>query len=889
MLGLLLAVTLQIAPPAAAPSSAAAAQAPPPAVQPFAPGVRYDPAIPTLQQVVGHDWGQEITAPDGIAAYLKALHAAAPDRTALVEYGRSWEGRPLYVLVVGAKERIARLPQVKADLRRLADPRGLSSAEADRLVRDLPAVAWLMHAVHGNEISSADAALLEAYHLLAAQDPSVTAILRDTIVLIDPLQNPDGRARFVLVTQQARAAVPDPEPFAAEHDEPWPGGRSNHYLFDMNRDWFAQSQPETQARTRLYLDWFPQVVVDLHEMGGNSTYYFAPPADPLNPYITKPQSEWLTTFGRENAKVFDARGFAYFNREVFDSFYPGYGESWPIFHGAIEMTYEMASARGLSFRREDDTVLSFRDGVLQHFTAAISTLATAAANRDRLLRDFLEYRRTAVANGELGAVREYLVPPGSDPSRATLLATLLVRQGLEVRRATQPVTVAGKTYPAGTYVIPVAQPGGRMLRNLMDTHVPQPDAFIKEQERRRQRRLGDQIYDITAWSLPLAFDVEVVTVAAPTGVASTPVTAADAAVAPPDLPAARVGYLVPWGSGTAAAVAAALRQGLKVRSVDLPFTLGGRKYAGGTALFRVSDNPAGLPAALTAIARTHGVEVVPIDSAFVEQGTSLGSNDVATLKAPRVLLLWDTPTQSSSAGWARYVLERRFGQPVTAVRASTLARVPLERFDVLVLPAGNYGNVIAGDAVRRLKGWVSRGGTLVTLGEASRWAARENVALVDTRTELKDGKPEVDPPDKEPRKNDAPAKPIDLEKAIQPDRERPDVTPGAMLRVKLDTEHWLSAGTDGEVQAIVEGQRVFRPITIDKGRNVGVYQTKDRLVAGGLAWPEAQDLLAQKAWLIHQPMGGGHVIAFAEDPNYRAFTEATELLFMNAVLLGPAH
>jgi hypothetical protein len=899
MLALLIALTIPLSPvqgvaaaspvPLSPPESAPAS----PPVQAFAPGTQYDTAIPTLKQVVGHDWGEEITTPDGILAYLKALATAAPDRTRLVEYARSWEGRPLHVLVVGSRDRMARLDQVKADLRRLADPRGLAAAEAERLVRELPSVVWLIHAVHGNEISSSDAALLEAYHLLAGQDPAVTAILRDSIVLIDPLQNPDGRARFVLHTVQGRAASPDAEPGAAEHDEPWPGGRSNHYLFDMNRDWFAQSQPETRGRTRVFLEWFPHVVVDLHEMGGNSTYYFAPPADPLNPFITKPQADWFATFGRDNARAFDARGFPYFTREVFDSFYPGYGESWPLFHGAIGMTYEMASSRGLVFRREDETLLTFRDGVLQHFTAAISTLSTAAANRERLLRDFLEYRRSAIADGERGAVREYLVPPGMDPSRAGLLASLLVRQGLEVRRATQPLTAAGRSFPAGTYLVSAAQPGSRLLRNLMEPHVPQPELFLKEQDRRRRKRLSDQIYDITAWSLPFAFDVEVVASAAAVQVASSPVVLPEVPTTPgPPLPSARVGYLLPWGSGTAAAVTAALRQGLRVRSVDRPFTLGGRRYLGGTALLRVSDNPADLPARLGALVGAHQVEAVPIDSAFVEEGTSLGSNEVATLKPPRVLLLWDVPTQSMSAGWARFVLERRFGHAVTAVRGTALGRVELERFDVVVLPAGNYGNLLGGDALRRLRDWVSRGGTLITIGEASRWAARENVALLDTRTELRDGKPEVEPSDKDQKdqkKAEASPAPFDLEKAIQPERERPEVTPGAMLRVLLDPEHWLSAGTDGEIQTIVEGQRVFRPITVDKGRNVGVYQTKDKLVAGGLAWPEAQDLLAQKAWLIHQPLGSGHVVAFAEDPNYRAFAEASQLLFVNAVLLGPAH
>ena len=873
-LGFVLAVTLQAAQPAAVPD--------------LAPGARYDPNIPTLQQVVGHDFGLEITPPEQIVIYLKALAAAAPERTRLVEYARTWEGRPLHVLAIGSAARLSALDELKADLVRVANPRGLSAAEADRLVGQLPVVVWLMHAVHGNEISSSDAAMAEAYHLLAAQgDPAVDAILANAIVLIDPLQNPDGRARFISQTRLGRAAVPDPEPAAAEHDEPWPGGRSNHYLFDMNRDWFAQSQPETVGRTRFYLEWFPHVVVDLHEMGGDSTYYFAPPADPLNPFISQPQLGWFQTFGRENARRFDERGFAHFSREVFDSFYPGYGESWPIFQGAIGMTYEQASTRGLVWRRDDETVLTYRDAVVHHFTAAITTAHTAAMNRERLLRDFLEYRRSAVAEGERGAVREYLLPPGHDPSRSARLAGLLVAQGIEVRRAEEPVTLGSQTLPAGTFVVSTAQPSGRLLRNLMDPHVPQPEAFVKEQDRRRKQRRPDQIYDVTAWSLPLVFDVDMVTSDRPVTVRTSPVTP-PSAVAGAALPAARVGYLLPWGSGTVSAVVEALQHGLRVRTAGRPFTLGGRKYNAGTALVRTSENGPELPTTLGGITGRHGVEAVPIDSAFVEDGMSLGSNDVAVLKAPRVLLAWDAPTSSLSAGWARYVLERRFGQRVTAVRVGSFGRVDLTRYDVIVLPAGNYGNALTGDALRRVKDWVAAGGTLVTLGEASRWAARENVALIDTRTELRGGKPESEPSDKDAKKADAPPSPFDYEKAVLPERERPENTPGALLRVVLDLEHWLSAGTDGEIQALVEGQRVVTPIRLDKGRNVGVYAGRDRLVVGGLVWEEAREQLAQKSYLVHQPSGRGHVIAFAEDPNYRAFTEATELLFINAVLLGPA-
>jgi hypothetical protein len=854
----------------------------------FPEAVARDTKIPDLVRVTGHDWGTEITTPEQITTYLMALAAAAPDRTRLIPYGETWEGRPLHVLAIASPERMSQLDRNKRDLLRLADPRKLNQSEVDSLVRNLPVVTWLMAGVHGNELSSPDAALAGAYYLLSArQDAAVDAALRESVVLVDPLQNPDGRSRFVSQFLLNRAAVPDPEPASAEHDELWPGGRSNHYLFDMNRDWFAQTQPETKGKVKLYLEWQPHVVVDLHEMGGDSTYYFAPPAAPLNPHITKSQIEWFDVFGRENAKRFDARGFAYFNREVFDSFYPGYGESWPIFQGAVGMTYEQASARGLNYRRSGGTLLTFLDGVVHHFTAAMATIETAARNREKLLRDFAAYRTSAVRDGEAGNLREYAVPPGSDPSRTRRLAELLARQGIEVRVAAAQFPVGSRTLPAGTFLVSTAQPAGRLLRNLMDPHTAQPEAFVNEQDRRRKKRLGDEIYDVTAWSLPHAFDVEVVLCDKPAAVASSPLGAA--ASRPAALPKAQVAYLLPWSSGTAAAVVSALRQGLTVSTADAPFTLAGRRYPLGTAVIRTAGNPADLAARLAAIAESRGAEVVAVDGSYVEDGPSLGSERMRALRSPRVLMAWDNPVSSLAAGWSRFVLERRFEQPVTAVRTGSLARVDFNRYDVLVLPPGEYSPVIGGELLRKIKDWVAAGGTIVTLGEASRWATREAVGLLSTRTELRDGRPESDAPEKDSKKAEPPPKPFDLEKTILPEKERPENTPGAMMRVELDTEHWLSAGTDGEIQSIVEGRRVLTPVKLDQGTNVGLYAPADRILAGGLVWNEAKELLARKAFLIHQRAGRGHVIAFAEDPNYRAFMEATELLFINAVLLGPAH
>jgi hypothetical protein len=382
-------------------------------------------------------------------------------------------------------------------------------------------------------------------------------------------------------------------------------------------------------------------------------------------------------------------------------------------------------------------------------------------------------------------------------------------------------------------------------------------------------------------------DVRATSLPAP---ASTPAETTPAADA--------IGFLMPWGSGAAATAAEALRQGIRMQSADDPFTHSGRQFPGGTAFVRLSENPPNSAATLAQIARRHGAELVPIKETWTDTGTSLGSNRVARLKAPRVLLAWDTPTSSLSAGWARYVLERRFGQRVTAVRTSTLQNFNLSGYDVLVLPSGTYS--FSDDALRRMRDWIRDGGTLVTLADASRWAARDRNSLLSTDTLMRDGTPERDEPPapsggqsgggapSAAAKPDT-SKPFDYDRAIQPDRERPENLAGAILRVRLDRNHWLTAGLDGEIQAVIEGARVFAPLKLDAGRNVGIYENADRLVAAGLVWKEAQPLLAQRAFLMHQPLGAGHIIAFAEDPNYRAYAEATELLFINAVLLGPGH
>ena len=852
-----------------------------PQVRELAPGTRYDPDIPTLEEVAGHDFGEVITPPDDVIRYIEALAAAAPERTRLIRYAESWEGRPLVVLVIGSPERMARLDDVKADLARLADPRGLSDDEAEALLSDLPVVTALMHSIHGNEISPAGAAMAEAYHLLAATgDADVDLILSESLVLIDPLENPDGRNRFVYQNQVAQARWPNEEAMSAEHDEPWPGGRGNHYLFDLNRDLFIQSQPETRGKVDVLLEFRPQIVADLHEMGGDATYFFPPTAPPSNPWYGERQIALMDVFGSAIAARFDERGFAYFNREVYDLFYPGYVDMWPMGYGALGMTYEQASARALRLQQSDGDLLTYGDGVLHHFTAAIETAVTAARNRERILRDYLAFQRDGVAAGQSGPA-EIVLHSAHDPGMAERLAMMLVENGVEVYRASGPVTADGRTLSAGSsFIVPLDQPRHAFIHNLLDANVPMAEDFVRRQIERRANRQSDEIYDLTAWSQSLLWDVEAIETDA-TGARGQPVTGVATLEAPPALPEALVGYLIPWGTNAAAAVVEALREGIRVRAAGAEFTLDGRRYGTGTAIVRAAENGPDLRQRLAEIAARHRAEVVAIDDAYVREGMSLGSGRVRGLREPRVILVYDAPGQSYSVGWARYVLERRYGQRTTAVRASSLGRARLDDYDVVVFPSGNYGSAVGDGLLDRLRTWMRHGGTVITMAESSRWASR--AGLLATESERRGGRAEGDdPPDP-----GTPDQPIEYLDAISPEDESPEGVPGAILRTVLDTEHWLSAGTDGEIGVLVEGSRVFRPITLDDGTNVGRYADLENLVLGGIVWEESRPQLANKAFLIHQPVGRGQLVAFAEDPNYRAYAEATQLLFMNAVLLGP--
>lgn len=911
----------------------------------FYPGAKYDPAIPTLKQVAGHEWGERITMHHEAEKYITALQQAAPTRVRVFKYGETWEGRTLYTLAIGSPANIARVDEIKAGMQKLADPRQLAPNEASQLINSLPSLVWLIHGVHGNEISSVEAALLTTYHLLAAQsDELVTAAMQNTIVLIDPMQNPDGRDRFINYFRQNTGRFPDADLQSAEHNETWPGGRTNHYLFDMNRDWFAQTQPETRGRTRFYLEWFPQVVADLHEMGTNSHYYFAPPALPWNPNLTKTQLDWLTRFGRNNASWFDRFRFDYFTREGYDSFYPGYGEGWPLFHGSVGMTYEQASVRGLVARRDDETTMHYRDSVQHHFIASLATIESAAKNRADLLKYFYDYRRTAIEEGKAEPVKEYIIAPGNDPNRAARLAATLMMSGIEVKRANAAFNNArtrdysagnarmgslqARDLPAGSYIVSLAQPAKRLAKTLLEKHVEQDKEFLDEQLERNRRRQSEEFYDVTGWSLPLLFDVPVYAAEQASTVPATVLREPPAPQGQLRGGQAKLAYLIPWGTQSAAAALADLfRQDVRVHSSDKALRHSGANFPAGSLIVKVKDNPANLHERMTKLVADHGADIYAVDTAWVEEGPNFGSNNVRYLLRPRIALAYNAPTAASAVGWLRYLIEQRYGYPVTTIRTEQLRGADLSKYNVLILPdtLGGYSQQLGDGAA--LREWAQRGGVLIGIGGAVNWLAEERVNLLPTKREKReksDGKAEtgtpkeptpeqaaelkkdqgVDQPKNQPKTaaKDQPKEPTQtatdttrvpvrdpIEKAIEPTDEYPSATPGAIVRVRIERRHWLGFGYDATVPVMVDSNRIFSLLKLDKGTNVGVYAPAQEMLLSGFMWDDAKRQLPNKAYLMHVPLGRGHVIAFAEDPNYRAFMDGLNVLMLNAVFLGPGH
>lgn len=845
--------------------------------------VQADAKIPTLAEVVGHRWGAEISSHAEIERYVHALAKAAPDRCQLIQTGKSYQGKALYNLVITSADDFKQLETLRKQNLDLADSRVTAEKNAAVIAAKAPAVVFLAYCVHGNETSPSDAALMTAYHLLADKRAETREMLDKLIVIIDPLQNPDGRDRFVFFHREARGNFDQDNPLAADRIERWPGGRSNHYLFDMNRDWYLQTQQESVARVAAFLRWKPQIFVDAHEMGANSNFFFDPSTEPYNPHTLKRQKDWHMKIGRVHAEHFDRHGFAYTTREMFDAFGPQYGSTWPTMHGSIGILWEQAGVRGRVIRKNDETKLYYHDGVRHHYISGLATLEAAAKNREQLLLDFHRNNADSVKLGESGPIRAFVLLEGKRPSRAANLANMLRKNGIEVHWVTTSAkvnaadTISEKVQmhdiPVGSYLIPLNQPASRLALTLLERHQDMGAEYIKKQEARVKRGLPDEIYDATAWSLPLAFDVSCLAIKEKAEIASEIIVdrlskrRIGIAVQP-----ARVAYLVNGDDDNVLpALTGWLNAGLRVHVLAEPTRVSGTSFPRGSLLLRVAENPKNLHEAVQEASIAHGLKIHSVDNAFVDDGASLGGPNVHWVKPPRVMLLFDRPA-TYAAGHAWYLFDQVWRYPTTRVAGRLLPGIDWTKFDVCVLPNGTYSGADSPgeDAVRRMKDWVHGGGTLVLIGGAAKWATGEKVKLLASKIEMR----KID----EEKKDDK----------IKADEVPLLEVPGVFLKTTVDDDHFVTWGAGKNPVLYFSGNNILTPLKQSAGKNLVTFSDEKNPLVSGYCWPETLQRLSGKPMVLYQALGKGHVIAFADDPTYRAYSPTLQRFFYNAVFFGAA-
>ncbi|WP_404828160.1 M14 family zinc carboxypeptidase [Fluctibacter corallii] len=853
------------------------------------PDTQYTKDIPTFNDVLGYSPGERISSHAQMLRYFEALERAAPERIKLIEYAKSWEGRTLFYAVLGSPSNLASLDEFASNMQKLANPDLHDNEQA--LIDTLPASVWLGYGVHGNEISSTDAAMFTAYHLLASPTQSTNqSILNNTLVFIDPLQNPDGRTRFTSRYYATVGMEHSADRQSAEHNEPWPNGRTNHYLFDMNRDWLAITQPETAGRIAAMNTYTPLVVIDLHEMGGDASYYFAPAAQPVNPHMTASQIENMGLIGENHGEHFDAFGFDYFTREIFDAFYPGYGDSWPTFYGASASTYEVGSSRGEVFRKRNGDIYTYADSVQKQFVASISTAEATAKHRKKLLKDFYDYQLSAIKAGNDTKQRYYVFSPEYDRAGAYKLARLMAKHGVRVEQATEPFKACSASYPSGTFIIDSAQPKGRFVTTTFSEQVDMSEAFIKEQERRRARHLHDEIYDVTGWSLPLMFNIDAQTcsrVSAKTQSVSDKLELR-AKVTNPN---ADVAYIIPWGDMAAVNfLTMALRENVIVKSANEAFTLkGGKTYPAGSLIIEKRRNQnVNIQTLVTTLAEETGAIVDGVNSSWVIKGPSLGSGNTPELVTPKVAMAWGESTSVTSAGNTRFVIERQMGYPVTAINVADLSNADLSRYHVLILPHGYYQSALGESGASHINEWVSEGGVLVTMSGATKFIADADVLDVSREYAVRDSNDEPSPDKGRVSGTLISSHQALLDTIVNAD-SNPDYVAGVLANVAVDQEHWLTAGVKPNVVGLVGGSDIYTPIKLTSGHNLAWFKGEDKVLASGYLWEENKKQLAYKPFLIQQPVGNGMIIAFTQEPTFRAYMDGLNVMFANALFRAPAH
>ncbi len=812
--------------------------------------VSYNPAIPKPKDIIYHEVGEWHVTHDRLVNYMKAIAAAAPDRVKLETMGLTYENRPQVLLIITSPKNQQRLEEIRQQHVQLTDP----ARSASLNIENMPIVVWIGHSIHGNEPSGANASLLSAYYLAAAQGKQIDELLENTVILFDPSFNPDGLQRFSTWANQHKSKNLVSDPNSREFNEVWPGGRFNHYWFDLNRDWLPTVHVESQNRVAWFQKWKPNILTDHHEQGSNATFFFQPGVPSrVNPLTPEKNQELTGKLGKFHAAFLDRIGSLYFTKENYDDFYYGKGSTYPDVQGCIGILFEQASSRG-HLQQTNNGLLSFPFTIKNQFTTTLSTLEGAKALR----KEFLEYQRDfykqSVSRAAAYAVKGYVFGDKNDPAKTFHFAEMLKRHQIELNEL--PTNWNNAEFEKGSsYMVSLNQPQHSLIRGIFEKTSEYKDSLF---------------YDITAWTMPLAFGLPY------TELTGQPVFGSKVeTLAMPKKTIvggkSEYAYLMEWDDLYApAALHELLSAGLIIKvatdKFEMPVSEGNMKFDYGTIMIPVKlqkESSETVAIMVSAVTEKYRLKVYAVKTGNVNSGSDLGSSKFAVISKPNIAMITGPGVNATDAGEVWHLLDQRMNIPATHLEPAVFNRADLNKYNTLIMVGGNY-NELNKD---KLKAWVQAGGTLILTEEAINWSAQNGISDV----KFKKAKAPVDSTQK-------------LTYADRSEVEGAQQVSGAIFGADIDRTHPLAYGYNQKTVSLFKANKVF----MEKSRNpyaTPFYYGSNPLQSGWVS-RENKDAIKNSAAVIVNTVGNGRVINIADNPNFRAFWLGGSKLFMNAIFFG---
>ena len=898
----------------------------------------YIDSVDHPNEFLDFDYATRVATPEQITSALKSW-ANQSDRLKVIEYARSHENRPLHAVFISSPENLKNLNSIKDKISQLADARITNDRKAKTLINELPAVAWMAYSIHGNETSGADAALGVIYHLIASKDDDILELLDDMVIIVDPVMNPDGRARFAKNLEQYRGTAPNYDDQSLIHTGDWPYGRTNHYYYDLNRDWVYLTQPETQGRVALINEWKPQILVDAHEMGAQDTFMTGPAREPINKNVDYDLIKWGNVFAKDQGNEFDRRNWRFYTGEWHEDLYPGYS-FYVAFRGTLGILYEQSRMAEDGVRRPEGTIQSYKESVHHQFVSTMINLDTLKNNSKSMYEDYWDGRKYNVSSNSKYSNRSYVVLANDNNGRINALAEKLKAQDIEIYKNNKPINVSNAlkqngvtvneyTIPTGSMIIPNNQPEAPLVSAILEFDAEIDDEVLIEEKQKRIKNGSSIMYDTTAFNFTMMFGLPAITVPQDLKDNLTNWTPSPESL---EINQDAVIWAVDGKDDRSVAFAARLlEQNVQVRIIDKNSTLSGHDLSRGSVAVIAMDNPSynNLHETIKTVATDLDISVVSIESGFgPKELPDWGGRHFRLLKKPQIAILSHSGFSSYDVGVSWWSLDHHLGIRHSQLNSSLTGYGDLRRYNTIILPSGNPD--LSDYAKNMLMDWVKQGGTLIANNRSTRTIIssdgmgsvkslnttfdKSKSYNIDLMREIYSLEDNIDISDANDNKVDTeimyPWETSDVtytkEQLEMRDKWQSTLMPsGAIVSARADSENWLTFGAEDVVPVLYGNYPILmtggnstaalrigelipnkdsKTKTINWSQIPSGYDLNVRM--SGLVWPEASQRIANSAYLTREKIGKGQIILFSGEPNFRGSARGTNRLWLNAVIYG---